>query len=225
MSLVATTTLGLERLGRECLVVLMSGMDAELERQQTDWAGLDEDLAGFREVDYVPITLEQIAPQDFHLGHRPSLINAPIERYPNISTMAYRSTESPFNTLDHIDSSMLTLMVEAMVKAEPQDQSGNVEIELEAQDLCNRRIQRLTDGIVTCLLQNKTLNGMVPEIGTPRVVITDVFTRRDKTSHGQKWFWQGSRVEFPIQKESPRPSSDSGSFFRVPQEDFGIDQG
>jgi hypothetical protein len=193
-TLVNSPTLGLERVGRETLIILMETLNDELANQDVIWAPLDEDLANRRGVPYSPITLETIAPENFHLGHRPSLIEAPVEGYPNVSVITDRAGPSPFEAADQMDDYMLRLAVEIMVKS------------IDSEEEVNARVQRMADAVNVCVMSNVTMRGVFNEItDTPTVLLTEVFPRKENTSYGATFMWQGARIEYPVLKEASKP--------------------
>jgi hypothetical protein len=120
------------------------------------------------------------------------------------------------------------LFVEVMVKSPHYELSTTetTEGEIEAERVVNARIQRMTDAVNNVFQSNRTLNSTVAEISqTPSVLISDVFTRREHTSYGQPWLWQGSRLEYEVSRLSHLSESVSalGSGF-VRREGLDVDQ-
>lgn len=198
-TMVDKPTFGTERLARETLIILIETLNDEITHQNEIWAPLDEELATIREQTYEPIELESIEPPNFHLGHKPSLIEAPVEGYPNVSVMSDRAVPSGVDDYDHQSIYDDRLVVEFMVKS------------LRAENEVNSRVQRLADAINICVMSNRTIRGVVNEFSvTPTLFLSDVFIRSEKTSYGNTWFWQGGRIEYTVQKEAAMPSgSDS----------------
>lgn len=216
MTQVNNPTTGMERIGREALIILIETLNDELPAQDAYWADLDAELAELRELtDFEPITLELIDPQDFHLGHRPSLIKAPVERIPNVSVYADTSAEADINDMDQVAQTEVSLVVEIMVKSQTSEEEVNA------------RAQRTTDAVNICLMSNRTLRGAVTDISdSPDVALSDVMVRSERTAYGDDWFWQMSRMEYVVQKAAVHPH---GSFLRPasqpqPVIGSGIDQ-
>ena len=166
-------------------------------------------------------------PENFHEGFRPSLINAPVEGYPNLAVMAYRATPGPGTELyDHQEKYRVTLVIETMVKAMSE----------EGEEVCNHRAQRMVQAVHTCLMANQTLGGIVSGFdGTPTVSVTELFTRKDRggdassagtrTSYGPHWYWQGGRMEYAVRKEASLPTSHGTNFRSAPTyEGLSVDQ-
>jgi hypothetical protein len=197
--------LGLERIQREAFLVLFNNLNEEIGLLETAWMTLDNELSVETGRDFDAITLERVEDFNFHIGHRPSLIEAPIQRYPNVSVMAYQVRPEGVNQIDQMSQSLDRLFIEIMVKS-PQYETSTEEAtagQVEAERIVNARIQRMTDAVNNVIQSNRTLNGTVQEIiGIPSVIISDVFPRAANTSYGQPWLWQGSRLEYEVSKLS-----------------------
>jgi hypothetical protein len=180
-----TLSIGLELIGKQALGILKEGLNDELASRQADWETLDG-LMGYK-----PITVERVAPDNFYYGHRPSLIDAPLEKYPNCAAMAYSAQPAAEGDLhDHEDVYDVSLFVELMCKS---DDEGVV----------NSRIARTADAAHAVLIADPTLKGLVVAIGNqPIVVLTDVFARPERD--GARFVWQGARLEYKIKKYSVR---------------------
>lgn len=220
--------LGLERLQREAFLVLFKNLNQELGLLDSAWATLDQQLSVATGRDFDPITLEPVEEINFHMGHRPSLIEAPIQRYPNVSVMAYQVRPDNQGVIDQIAQIRDRLFIEVMVKS-PQYETSTEEAtagQIEAERIVNARIQRTTDAVNNVLQAHRTLNGTTQEIiDVPAVIISDVFPRAEKTSYGQPWLWQGSRLEYEVSRLSQldEDSAILGSGF-VRREGLNIDQ-
>jgi len=211
--LVDQGTTGLEEIQREALYVLMDNLNDALADMEAYWAPKDEALALRLGIDYVPTTLEPVIPTNFHEGHRPSLIGAPIDRYPNVAVMCFRAAPSAESAAyDHMESYRDALWVEVMVKSQVSEEE------------CNRRIHRMASAANLCMMAHKTLNGSVSGMDTaPTTNISDLFKRKEKASgYGPEWYWQGARLDYTVRKEAVDPPS-TGSFLRT-SAPYSIDQ-
>ena len=156
----------------------------------------DAEIALLRGQDYVPTVLEPVEPVNFYEGHRPSLINATIEKYPNCSVMANQATPAALDLIDQADAYRCNLFVELMVKT------------IDNEETVNRRVQRMAEAVNITMMSDQSLGGVVTAFdGPPVVVVGDVFVRKEKTSYGAEWLWQGARLEYVVRKEASRPSS------------------
>lgn len=186
---------GLERIGYQVLLALHASLNAELGVQASNWAQLDSDMASELRKPYVPVQLEEIGNQNFYLGHRPSLMQASIESYPNVSVMMPQARPAP-DQGDQWDTYQDSIVIETLVKSIDVD-DGLAEM------ICNARIQRTASAILSVLGRNKTLDGTVMPMQTPpSVTISNVFVRNEAEGHGQRWLWQGARIELAYERHS-----------------------
>lgn len=207
-----------EAIQRGALLLLHRDLNTVLGNVEAVWNSADEDFAARMDRPFQPTVLERVASQDFHEGFRPSLIKAPIDRYPNVAVMAYSATPGAGSELyDHQEKYRVTVVVETMVRASPE----------EGEEVCNRRAHRMVEAVNLVLSSDPTFGGIVSGFdSTPTTRVTELFTRKsDKNARsGPEWFWQGGRLEYTVRKEAALPST-HGTNFRAPTyEGLDIDQ-
>lgn len=212
--LLNNTRIGLEEIQRQAFLVIFENANNAIAQIESEMAVSDQEFANRTGRPYVPVEIERISNENFHEGHRPSLIKASIERYPNVSVWALRATPSAESgDFDQISVFNTLLYVEIMVKAEGD----------QGEEVVNHRVQRTMEAVNAVLMANQTLNGAVSGFSAdPTVNLTDVFTRKERTSYGPEWLWQGARLEYAVRKEAGIPAASTGSFFR--SVDYDIDQ-
>lgn len=210
-TLIQQPILGLEQIQREGFLLFFDNLNESIAQINEFMAPQDEALAIHIGRDYERTDVEDVAPENFHEGHRPSLINAAITQYPNLSVWSVRATPTPDSaSLDQQTAHRILLFVEIMVKSEKNEEE------------VNRRILRTVEAVNLCVMSNQTFNGTVYGMDTdPSVEISEVFTRKERSSYGPEWFWQGARLEYAVRKEAVHPSSTSGSIFRTATPDAG----
>lgn len=180
-----TQSIGMEIIGKQTLAILREELNDEIDAQQARWNVLDNAFG-------IPlITVERIKGDHFYHGHRPSLIDAPVENYPNVSVLAYKASPA-VSLFDHENRSNVTMYVEIMCKSDEDE--GEV----------NSRITRTADAAHIVLMRNPTLKGLVAGIQeNADIVLTDVFARPETRGHGTKFIWQGARLEYVVEKTTP----------------------
>lgn len=198
MSVLVDPGFGLEEVATGALYLLMDGLNEELEEIEAFKAPADEALADRRGVEYVPVTLEQVEDENFHLGHVPSLIedSTPLDSYPALSVMAYRAGPAGTDAGDHYAEYKDSMYVELLVKASPS----------EGEEVCDKRAWRTADAVHNVIMRDRTLMGAVYEVGdSPTCLVSEVFVRPSNPSegHGEDWFWQAARIEYGVNKYSP----------------------
>lgn len=178
-----------ELIGRSALMQLLASVNTEIAIHASAWAARDMELDSVRGLSYSPVELEAVAYEHMYHGHIPTLIDAPLELYPNLSVMASRVSDIPNGGWDqegHLHR--VELAVEVMVKS------------LESEENVNKRIQRTSDAVNQVILNDPTLRGLVSSTEFVSVDVSDVFVRREEKSRGPRWFWQGARLEYTIDK-------------------------
>jgi len=185
-----TTRIATHEIQRDALVVLFDNLNdkiadltpAWVARDTADYARLGRPAPGF--------TYEPVADINFYPGHVPSLINAPVERYPNVSTIAYQA-DPKRSSDDWGENYTVLLNIEIMCKS------------LKSEEEVNSRIQNLLEAahlVMMDSMNNQTLENTIPKLLMPRQTIGDVFVRRHEKSRGDIWFWQGGALTYPVDK-------------------------
>lgn len=195
-----TGRLSLEAVQRQALIVLFNGLNSMLTSMNATWEAEDDALMTALGRPAATFTVEQVPNDNFYSGTIPSLINAPITKYPNVCSVCY--TADPKESSDDTGENYThTLAIEIMVKSgswtpDPADLTGGIFYEQEV----NSRIQKTLDAAHLVLLANRRLNNTVPELPAPRVTVGDLFLRREEHGHGDRWYWQGGALEYNLDK-------------------------
>jgi hypothetical protein len=200
MTMIFTSTIGLEEIQRAALIRLFSHLNTALDERAAVKEEEDRLLADFLGRPYEPVELEHVRPENFYEGHRPSLIRAPVEAYPNVSVWAVRGQPHPESAeSDHTDVNNVLLYVEIMCKS------------LADEETVNKRIVRTVEAVNAVMAADKSLGGAVTGYSTDVTSsISDLFTRKEKTTYGDRWFWQGARLEYVVRKDSILYQPDDG---------------
>jgi hypothetical protein len=183
--IILTKSTGMEPLGRAVLMHLQPSINSAIHAQTSIWGPLDQEFCNQFGLTYTPVILEDITGPNMHLGHIPSLIEAPIHQYPNISVMSAEMT-SDESSYDQGDEFLYGVYIEIMAKS------------LSGQEDVNKRIQRTTDAVHSLLLGERTIGGNFTEFELRSGDVSDVFIRRVEKSRGEEWFWQGSRLDYSV---------------------------
>jgi len=195
---------GLEMVERAAFMRMFNFLNQAIDEAETRWAESDQTFSVLTGQTYTPIVVEPILTQNFYEGHRPSLIRAPIENYPNCSVWGVRSTPHPESaSSDHTDIFNNLIFIEVMCKA------------TEDEGIVSKRVNRTCEAVHAVMKADPTLAGVVTGIeGDVSINLSDVFTRKENTSYGPVWYWQGARLEYVVRKDAVLPSSSPGSNFR-----------
>lgn len=212
---------GLQSLQEAALVVVFEQLNDALIVAEQEGQERDESFGNRLGIPMPEVTLEPIdktahesSPTgNFYFGHRPSLINASIDRYPNVAVIADRFDPAT-GGIDQGTQFLDRLRIEVMVKG----------LGINGEELVNRRIQRTMDAVNAVIQANPTLGGAVQSLEEQsRGYIGNVFPRKAETSYGEVWYWQGAQLNYTVRKSSVL-SSDSSAAFRPAWMDAETDQ-
>lgn len=185
-----TTRLGTELIQREAIIVLFNGLNDMITSMNSTWQSEDNEYwnaLNRGNQDWFVETIEDI---NFYAGNVPSLINSPIDNYPNVSAICYIASP-PGSSDDDGEFYNNTLAIEVMVKS------------VNSEEEVNSRIQKTLDAIHLTFMdsnENRTLNNTIPRMNAPRQTIGDVFIRKERTNYGERWYWQGGVLEYVVNK-------------------------
>lgn len=210
--IVNSPVIGIEQIQRQAFYTLFDGLNAGIEAVAAQMVTSDQVFAERTGREYEEIEIHAIDPDNFYEGHRPSLIEAPLDKYPNCSVWTDSATASEESApLDHSQVFVSVLNVEIMVKASPEEGEGIV----------NKRAIRTVEAVHFALMADQTLGGIVSGFSAePNVDLSEVFVRKERTSYGAEWFWQAGRLQYTVSKTS---NIASNSVFNLDYS--GIDQG
>lgn len=185
-----TTRLGTELIQREAILVLFNDLNNMILSMSGNWQSEDQEYWSALNRGNQSWFVETIEDFNFYAGNIPSLINAPIDNYPNVSAICYIANP-PGSTDDHGEFYNNVLAIEVMVKS------------VNSEEEVNSRIQKTLDAIHLTFMDsndNRTLNNTIPRLNAPRQTIGDVFIRKERTNYGEKWYWQGGVLEYIVNK-------------------------
>lgn len=225
-TLLDTPTVGLEDIQRLAFYVFFKKFNDVLDQVAGYWASRDLEFDTLTSRVTSPTDLEHIPNDNFHEGHKPSLLLGKPSDFPNLSVFANRSNPGPESSqFDQLNQWMDNLLIEIMVKAQDEE-------------TVNRRIQRTTEAAILLLTSNPTLGGAVTGFeASPATIISDVFAVRTNAKEGgyqstvlqggERYIWQGSQITLQIRKDSIQPPSLAAPFSEASATDFysQIDQG
>jgi hypothetical protein len=192
--------IGFEPVTRAARLVLFQGLDDEIDRQSERWN--EEDLA-LQSLGLDPgvgqVVVDHIKPENLHEGPHRSLLEQPIEAFPNCSVMAYVTIPSG-EQFDQFDTSDITLFAETMVIAGPVPKGQEVPFET----IVHRRIQRTTEAVNAVIKRSGTLLGTVNPIQSmPRGGIgNSSWLRPQEKGSGPRYLWHGSRLQYTLQRHA-----------------------
>lgn len=191
-----TRSINTEPIQRKALTILASKLNAKIAALSPAWTAQDDQFYADLSRPSPGFTVEDISQANMYAGTVPSLINAKVDRYPNLCTIAYRADPKRSND-DWGDNYTITLNVEVMVKS---DNFGD-DLSHLGEEQVNSRIQKTLEAVHEVLMDHKTLDNLVESINpAPRQTIGEVFIRRTENARGDRWMWQGGVLTYLIDK-------------------------
>lgn len=207
MSLLLDGRVGMEDLQVQVYSIAQEQINAYVAAEETYGQALDTKLATYddymREVG--PVTVERFDPRNIHNGHRPSMIEAPIDEYPSMSVMTMITMPNPVNSnADYGHSLSIRMAIEAIVKSGPY-REDRPDVDKIGEDIVGRRIKRTAEAIFKMMDENRAVGGLfLPPDLPPTITIGDIFVRQEDgpSGTGSRWYWQGVRIEWLFAKQT-----------------------
>lgn len=188
---------------------LFRDLNAAIEEEETRGHTIDDYFNQLTGRTYKRVKLDRIRPENFHSGHRPSLIEAPPSEWPAIAVMAFNSIGGGFAGTDRSDENIITLSVECIAHAGPFDVNSNGIVvtsdDKDPEEEVDRKIKRTTEAIHTVIARNRDLDGnFAPTDSPPNIVWGDVFIRDAEVGNGEfgRYYWQGVRLQYTYHSSS-----------------------
>jgi len=196
-----TGRLSMELVQRQALIVLYDGLNNMISAMNSTWLAEDDALMAALGRGSATWTVEPIANENFYPGTIPSLINAPIEKYPNVCVVCY-TANPPESSDDQGELYTHVMAVEIMVKSGVFDPPGSPDLTqgIFQEQQVNSRIHKTLDAAHLTLLANKHLNNTIPDLPPPQVTVGDLFVRRESNGQGARWYWQGGSLIYNLSK-------------------------
>lgn len=193
--------LGIEDLQLAVLTILVNQLNGVIDDENARGATTDAAYQSLTGWGLGTVVAEHVAIDNFHPGHRPSMIDAPIDQYPSVAVMAYTTQQSPTNIgMDHQRDVSILLSIECLVKSDPEELDDyNVS---DGEEIVERRIKRTAEAIHTVMAANRPLTGYVYDPNLePTVTFGEVFARNDRNDGANyRFYWQGVRFQFTFIK-------------------------
>lgn len=192
------TIIGFEPPARAVELMMKSSLNAQLVEQMDYWAGADLDLQQSWGSELGETKLEEFDDKNIVAGPRRSVIEAPPDRFPALSAMSY-ITNPKVEQIDTYDTYEFRLFIEVFVKTGPITDP----VLEQHEQILGRRIQRSTEAAHRVIWRDRTLMGTVREIHLPpRGGIGNQQWVKHADEAGNRYLWQGSRLEYTLQRQA-----------------------
>lgn len=151
------------------------------------------------------VTVERFETRNVHYGHRPSMIEAPIDEYPSAAVMVQNIVPgSTGNLMDYGQALTHKVAIEAIVKAGPYREDQR-DADMIGEDIVGRRVRRTAEAFFKLMNDYNAPGGLfLPPDLPPSIVFGDIFIRQEDgaSGTGHRWYWQGTRLEWSYAKQT-----------------------
>lgn len=184
-----------KQIARATLKILFDNLNDKLDEMEPTWDEEDEDFWLSVNRGMPDWSMELIEDQNFYEGNNPGLINSPISYYPSLAVFCHDGI--PTNSMDDTGEGYnFTMDIEMVAKSG----SFTEEFDINLAQQVSMRLQRMQEATMLVLLEYRTLNNTVSEIGAPRFSTGDVFVRRIDKGKNPKFYWQGGVMRYNVYK-------------------------
>lgn len=188
---------GFQTVGRAARLVLVDGINDEIDRQQERWRSADALLEAYGlDVGVSAAGLDHVDPRNVFQGPHKSLAQSPLDRFPNVSVTAYAVRPAPGNDqADRYDLVEVGLLVEVMVV------SGAIVggDDLFAESVAHQRAERTAEAALVVIRASRNLMGSVLGVTQPRGgLMNQSWTRDSGGGKGPKYVLHGSRFQYAL---------------------------
>ncbi len=194
---------GFELVARAARLVLIDGVNAQIDTLQERWMAADEvfEAAG-HDVGIAVEGIEHISTENVFQGPHKSLLASPISRFPNLTVSAYASRPGTGNPQNDVHRTLeISLLVELMIAAGPVDARGQLFFET----LAHRRVERTTEAVLKTIGASQNLLGTVNPIGEPRGgIVNSSWTKKSEGGREEIHVLHGARFQYALTRYAAR---------------------
>lgn len=188
---------------------LFTGLNTAIDEEETRGHTLDDYFNLLTGRTLTHVKLDRIRPENFHTGHRPSLIDAPPREWPAVAVMAFTSTGAGFAGTDRSDENVITVSIECIVHAGPFEVAADGSVALsddkDPEEEVDRKVKRTSEAIHRVMARSRDLDGNFTPTNTPPSIIWgDVFIKDAEIGKGVagRYYWQGVRMQYTFLSSS-----------------------
>ena len=188
---------------------LFNELNAAIDEEETRGYTLDDAFNTLTGRTLRRVKLDRIRPENFHLGHRPSLIEAPPSEWPAVTVMAFNSTGAGFPGTDRSDENVITVSIKCIAHAGPFEITGSGIVALsddkDPEEEVDRKIKRPSEALHKAVARHRDLDGnFTPTENPPSIIWGDVFIKDVEIGQGVagRYYWQGVRMQYTFLSSS-----------------------
>jgi hypothetical protein len=174
------------------------------ENIQEIWDRRDQEFCEKFNLSYKKIQVPKVLTENIYAGLSDmSLIEAPLTRWPSVLSYA-RSGNSYQYQEDQFDTTSIILCIEILcIEGPVKTEEVHNKEGLEAMQVLDSKLQRLSDAVFMCIQKDKTLSGSIGQFEKPpKVTTSSPMSRKESTDASGEisCILQGKQFEFSVQK-------------------------
>jgi hypothetical protein len=191
-----------EQVARAAAQQINVNLESQCDLQETQWAARDEDWAMLMSIPYKPTRIARVDRQSIYLGAQPSLVageSARFDKWPAITVRAgTRKATDDREQPDQYDVMDVELIVEVLTYAGPFRQDPLDD--RSTSDAVDRQYQRLSDAVVGCVDQDRSLGYNFLSIKRPPTMTPSLpFVKKQTSGTGAFLVYQGMEILYIVQ--------------------------
>jgi hypothetical protein len=191
--------LGIEEVVDRVVMTLREKLNGQLEIQVSKWEPKDRARAQALGIDYVPITLEPVSPDGFHVGNVPSLVrdDLPLESYPYVAVTPEDASPDPEDARhDQRNVYQDLLTIHTIAKSSKS----------EGAEFAFRRAARMAEAVYAVVEHDPQLRRMIQGASNPmRVRISEPFVFSPEGIDDMDYYWQAAGSQYAVKTYTMPP--------------------
>jgi hypothetical protein len=181
-------------------------LEQECQRQEEFWAQRMAELRTLMPVGHLPTPqITRVDPKNVYTGARPSLLQAPIEFWPNITIRAGALRPSRVQP-DNYSTFDCDLYVEVMTLAGPIDKEHlHLQEGIDCEGDVNLQTHLLSNAVYMAIVQDPTFGGAIEPIQNPPAITPSfpaAVAGTDQERVGDYWLYQGRQLRYTVTRSS-----------------------
>lgn len=193
-----------EQVQRAAKAQIMDFLPEVTKQLQGIWDQRDRNHAEITDTAFNKIKLPEVEKENFYTGLKPSLVEAPLFKWPSITVFCHNSKPSSFQA-DQYDTNDLSMGIWILCKIGPIKEENIHEDEgIKAEEELDSITQRLSDAVHICIKKDPCLGGVIAgNIEKPPVIDQEMpWSRKKEKGTGNIYIFQGKQMMYTVQKNS-----------------------
>lgn len=192
--------LGTEEIQRAVITQIRAHLADEIAGLKDLWDARDRDYCAMIGAQFEPTIIPKVKDSNFYTGTKPSLVQAPLDRWPSITAFCGELVPAG-DQPDHFGTLNIPIYVEVLCAAGPVEQEEIYNAKgIVTEEILDRMLSRLTDAVHLCIMRNPTLGILAGNLTPPSLITSQPFARAEEKGTGTRYIFQGRQLSYSGQK-------------------------